>query len=78
MTEDELRDWAYHESTGNHLTDSFSYKEFQKIKAMDYVWEPFEYWDEDSLRKQIRDVAKSIISTAKEYNKRKENGSSKI
>ena len=69
MTDEELRDWAYNESTGNHLTESFNYKEFQEIDTEDYVWQPFEYWDIDDLNKQIADVATSIINTAKHYHK---------
>ena len=67
MTEDELRDWAYHESTGQHLTEDFSYKEFQEINTLDHVWSPFEDWSESMLERQIVDVAESIIKTAKHY-----------
>lgn len=67
----EIRDWAYKESTGQHLTKSFSYDEFQKINTMDYVWEPFEDWDPTRLETQIADIADGIIRAVEHFTKEK-------
>jgi len=57
-----ITDKAYKIATGNHLTESFTYDEFQEIDTWDYVTESFENWDMSDLDEHIASIASNIIS----------------
>lgn len=66
MTTNQIRDRAYKIATGNHLTKSFTYNQFQKANVSNYVWEPLSDWSEGQLISHINYIAEEIIQLTKE------------
>lgn len=66
MTKKELRDKAYIIATGNSMTKSFNYEEFQKCNTNKHKWEPFEHWDKKEIKKHITQIAENIITNFEE------------
>lgn len=64
-TDEEIRDIAYISATSHHLTEDFTFEEFQKVNVMDYASEPFEDWMASMLETQIVNIAESILTIIK-------------
>lgn len=64
-TDKELRNKAYHIATGNHLTESFNYEDFQNTDISDYTWEMVEDWPIQQLEVHISGLAEEIYIALK-------------
>ena len=66
MTANQIRDKAYRIATGNHLTKSFTYNQFQRADISKFLWEPLSDWSEDQIVSHINCIAEEIIQLTKE------------
>ena len=65
-TDAELLDRAYLVATGNHLTEDFTYNDFQSIDASEYAWQLVEDWPTNELESHIAGIADRIFTLLKE------------
>jgi len=63
----ELRDEIMRKTTGDFLTESFSFDEFtdDDFDISHYTWEPFENWNEDEYWTLIFDSYSTTVSIIK-------------
>ena len=60
LTDKQIRDKAYLLVTGNHLTESFNYEDFQSVDISEHLWELVEDWPIEELESHITQLADQI------------------
>ena len=60
LTHEQIRDKAYLLVTGNHLTESFNYEDFQSVDISEHLWELVEDWPIEELESHITQLADQI------------------